>query len=150
MVCVVADLEAYYDRQLASIESIILESIGVDWKAAILFARILPALKHYICTNFGISSNSYGDTIDKHGGIGQENLFAGEGYKVKLCLIIYDMEELEQGVIITVPILNSSIKRTAIAFVDDTSFYTNREDYKKKIQTIIERYTKLYEATGAK
>ena len=100
---------------------------------AVLFARILPALKDYVCTNFRIRSNSYGDIIDKHSRTGQGNLFAGEGCKVKLCLIIHYIEELEQGVIIIVPILNSSIERTATAFVDGTSFYTNEEDYEKKI-----------------
>ena len=37
-----------------------------------------------------------------------------------------------------------------IAFVDDTGFYTNRSNYQKKIQAIVEEYTKLYKATGEK
>ena len=36
MVHIVTDLEAYYDRQLVSIESLILESIGADRKAILI------------------------------------------------------------------------------------------------------------------
>ena len=44
MAHVVTDLEAYYDRQLTNIKSIMLESIGVDRKAVKLFVQVIPAL----------------------------------------------------------------------------------------------------------
>ena len=69
---------------------------------------------------------------------------------MKLCLIIHDIEELKQGVIIIASISNSSIKRIAVAFVDNISFYINGEEYQKKIQAIVERYVRLYEATRGK
>ena len=40
----VIDLEACYDRQLVNIESLVLESIGANRKALLLFAKILSAL----------------------------------------------------------------------------------------------------------
>ena len=36
-----------------------------------------------------------------------------------------------------------------IAFVDDTSFYTNEIDYQTQIQSIVEEYIALYEAIGS-
>jgi len=75
----------YYDRQLANIESLILESIRIDHKVLTLIAKILPYFKHYACTGFGISSNHYGNEENEYRGIGKENIFSGEVYKVKSC-----------------------------------------------------------------
>ena len=121
-------MKAYYDRQLANIESIVLKSIGVDYQATKLFAKVLPAL-HFIWTGFEISTNSYRSRLDEYGGTEQGNLFAGEGYKVKSCLIIYEIEESNQRVIIKALILGRNINCTAIVFMDDTSFYANGINY---------------------
>jgi len=61
MIQVITDLAACYDCQLANIESLVLESIGIDRKVLTLIAKILPHFKHYVCTRFGISSSFYSD-----------------------------------------------------------------------------------------
>ena len=48
------------------------------------------------------------------------------------------------------PISKEIIQRIAIAFVDDTDFYTNRPNFELKMQMIMDLYTKLYEAIGGK
>ena len=48
------------------------------------------------------------------------------------------------------PITKQIIQRIAIAFIDDTDFYTNGLDYETKMQLIMDIYTKLYKATGGK
>ena len=75
----------------------------------------------------------HGNKIDYHRETSQKNLFAGELYKVKLYIIIMKLEYQKKGVSIKAPILNKEIKRTIIAFIDDTSFYLNEFDYNTKI-----------------
>ena len=48
------------------------------------------------------------------------------------------------------PISKETIQRIAIAFVDETNFYTNGLNFELKMQMIIDLYTKLYEVTGGK
>ena len=48
------------------------------------------------------------------------------------------------------PISSVIIQRIAIAFVDDTNFYTNGPNYEEKMQLIMNLYTKLYEVIGGK
>ena len=50
--------------------------------------------------------------------------------------------------VIRAPIINKSIQRAAIAFVDDTNFYINGRNYRNKIQRMLDIYIALYEATG--
>ena len=107
-------------------------------------------LQHFACTGYGISSESYGSKIDHHRGTGQGNLFACELYKVKLYLIIKKLENEKKGVNIKAPISNKEINQTVIAFVNGTSFYSNRCDCNIKIQKIVKEYTKLYKAIGGK
>ena len=40
------------------------------------------------------------------------------------------------------------MQRLVVAYIDDTSFYTGRDNYEIKIQNIIDIYTALYKATG--
>ena len=58
-----------------NIESLVLESIGSNRKSLLLFVKILLALQYFICTGYGISSNSYRIIKDKYSGTGQGNLF---------------------------------------------------------------------------
>lgn len=58
---VIIDLEACYDRQLASIGSILEESAEINRSVVRLVTSILPIFKYHICTGFGISKNSYGN-----------------------------------------------------------------------------------------
>ena len=125
-----------------------METVGVNRKITILLAKVLSYFQHFIYTEFSISQNTYGSEDDDHGGIGQGNLFSGESCKVKSYLIFRNIEEKELGIIVKIPISNSNVQRSAVAFVDDTSFYTAGEDFKIKMQQILDCYTELYEATG--
>ena len=58
--------------------------------------------------------------------------------------------EKKLGASIRAPISKEVFQRIAIAFVDDTDFYTNGIDFELKMQLIMEIYTQLYEATGGK
>ena len=42
------------------------------------------------------------------------------------------------------------MRRTQVAYVDDTDFFSNGENYEAMIQAIIDMYVKMYEATGAR
>ena len=54
-VYVITNLEAYYDRQLSNIYGMVEESIGIDREGVKLISKVLPVLKHFVCTGFGIS-----------------------------------------------------------------------------------------------
>ena len=58
---VITNLEAYYDRQLSNIYGIVEESIGIDREGVKSISKVLPVLKHFVCTGFGISKQYYGD-----------------------------------------------------------------------------------------
>jgi len=88
-----------------------------------VFAKILPSFEYFIYTRYRISEASYRNELDKHGGTGQGNLFTGKSCKVKSCLIINRVEEKGIGIIIVTPISLNKVKRTVIAFVDNSSFY---------------------------
>jgi len=86
-------LAACYNYQLANIESLVLELIGIDRKVLTLIAKILSHFKYYMCTGFGISSSFYGDEQDEYGRIEQENIFSGELCKVKSYRVIKLLEK---------------------------------------------------------
>ena len=137
-----------YDRQLATIKSIIIETVGVNQKITILSPKVLSYFQYFIYTGFSISQNTYGSENDEYCSTGHGNLFSGESCKVKSCLIFGDIEEKELEIIVKTPISNNNIQRSAVAFVDDTSFYTAGEDFEIKMQQILDYYTELYKATG--
>ena len=60
MVYNLTDLQLCYNRQLANVGSIVEESVGRNRKIMMLITKIMPIFKHYICTGFGISDDSYG------------------------------------------------------------------------------------------
>ena len=116
IVYVVIDLEVCYDRQLTSIESLVLELIGVDRKVLQVFAQVLLLLQYFICTGSSISLLLYRSKEDQYGGTRQKNLFTEEAYKVKSCLIIFKLEIIKQGVLLRVPI--SIIMYIVHSFID--------------------------------
>ena len=69
---------------------------------------------------------------------------------MKYYLIIHKLKITKQGVLIIVPASNKDIECTVIAFVDNTSFYTNGQNYQNKIQIIVEEYTRLHKVIGEK
>ena len=84
------------------------------------------------------------------GGIGQGNSVSGAICRDTSCLIFKYLEQQNLGVKLKNPISKEIIQRIAIAFVDDTDFYTNGLNYEIKMQLIMDIYTKLYEVTGGK
>ena len=64
------DLKSYYDCQLAQVDSIIEESIRIESKPIKLIAKLLPMMKHHICTIYSASQDYYG---------GESNQIAGTG-----------------------------------------------------------------------
>ena len=54
------DLESCYNRQLVNLISIVLESISIDRKAIKLTIKVISSITHYICTEYGISTLTYG------------------------------------------------------------------------------------------
>ena len=146
----ISDLKACYDRQLPNLGCLVQESVGVERKAAKIFAKVLPIMKHHVCTDFGISKDTYGSQTERLGGTGQGNSVSGAICRDTSCLIFKYLEEKQLGAMIKNPISKQIIQRIAIAFVDDTDFYTNGPEYELKMQMIMDIYTKLYEATGGK
>jgi len=144
----ISDLKACYDRQLPNIGCMVQESVGVRRDFAVLIQKVLPVMKHYVATDFGISSISYGDKLNTLGGTGQGNSASGAICRDTSCLIFRYLEKLKLGAQIKIQSENRMMQRVAIAFVDDTDFYVNGIDYESKMQAIMEIYTTLYEATG--
>jgi hypothetical protein len=147
---VITNLAAYYDRQLTNVESVVVKSIGVERKMAKLIAKIIPAFKHHVCIGYGISKASYGSNEDHYGRTGQGNLFSGEACKYKSCRIIKKIEDKDLRVITSLLITEEEIQRVVLAFVDDTSFYTNSGNMENNMREIIRIYTRLYKAIEGK
>jgi len=148
MIHTISDLKACYDRQLPNIGCMVQESVGVKRNFAKLMQTVLPIIKHYMSTDFGISSNSYGDKLNPLGGMGQGNLVSEAICRDTLCLIFRYLEALELGALINITSENRCIQHVTIMFVDDTDFYANEPQYQAKIQEIMTTYASLYEATG--
>jgi len=144
----ISDLKACYDRQLPNIGSMVQESVGVRRDFAVLLQKVLPIMKHYVATDFGISPISYGNKLDPLGGTGQGNSASGAICRDTSCIIFKQLEKMQLGAQIKVPSDDRILQRVAIAFVDDTDFYANGEEYESNMQKIMENYTTLYEATG--
>jgi len=147
-VYVITDLEACYDWQLSNICGIVEGSLGISRKRIKLIAKVMPVLKHRICTRFGISSILYGSPSQQIAGTGQGNRFLGDRSRDTSYYIIKEVENEKLGVAMRLLIKNKSIQRTTITFIDDTNFYTNRKQYVAKIQAMINRYTSLYQVIG--
>ena len=147
---VVTDLAAYYDRQLAEIEGIVLELTGVNSHAARLFAKVLLIMPYHICSGYGISNKTYESINNPVGRIGQENSFSGESYKSKSCQIIKEVETEELGIIVKSLIIEVEEQRSTLAFIDDTSFFGNGKECKEKVQMALNKYVKYYKVIRGK
>ena len=146
----ISDLKACYDRQLPNIGCMVQEAVGVNRHAAKLIQNILPIMQHHVATDYGISTESYGSEVNKLGGTGQGNSVSGAICRDTSCLIFGHLEQQQLGAKIMIPSKNKEIQRVAIAFVDDTDFYSNGQKYNEDMQAIMKQYTELYEATGGK
>ena len=68
------------------------EAVGVNREAASMFHKILPIMKHYMLTDYGINESHYGDKNDKLGGAGQRSCVLGAACKETSCLIFKCLE----------------------------------------------------------
>ena len=78
------------------------------------------------------------------------DIISGEGCKVKSWFIFKAVENINNSIIVTLPITQKIIQKTSIGFVDDTNFYSNGSEAQSKIQSIIDKYSKLHGATGGR
>ena len=146
----ISDLQACYNRQLPNIGCVVLESVGVNRNATRLLQKVLPIMQHHVATDYGISDEYYGDKMNKLGGTGQGNSASGAICRDTSCLIFKYLEIQNLGAEIHIASEKRRIQRVVVAFVDDTDFYANGEEYNNNMQNIMTQYTSLYEATGGK
>ena len=66
----------------------------------------------------------------------------------KSYLVIKECKAIEKGAIITSSIQNKTVYQIVNTFVDDANFYSNRNNIEQNINNILEKYIKLYSATG--
>jgi len=125
----ISDLKACYDRQLSNIRYMMQESVGVQRYAIKVFQKVLPIMNYHICTDFGVSKNYYSYKREKLEGTGQGNLLSGAICRDTSYIIFKYLEGLNLGAIIEVIKSQKSLQRVAIAFVNDTDFYTNGPDF---------------------
>ena len=91
-----------------------------------LIMKVIPIMQHYICTSFSISNQSYRGIDDPHVGTGQGNITSGNICRNKLCLVIKYIEKKNLGATIKSS-KDKQVYRTVIAFVDNTTFSSNRK-----------------------
>ena len=72
-----SDLEACYDRQIPSLGGIVEEALGVNRNAIKVICNTVSQFKHFICTGFGISKESYGGPEEQLTGTRQGNMLSG-------------------------------------------------------------------------
>ena len=98
------DLKLCYDRQLAQIESIVQELIGVKRLLIKLFAKLILVIEHHIYTSFGVSKEFYGGWQLKQAGIGQGYVVLVNICRDSICFIFKVIQEERIGIIIIAPI----------------------------------------------
>ena len=145
-----SDLDSCYDRQIPMLAGIVEESLGVNRSAIKVICDTVSKFKHFTCTGYGISNEYYGGDLESLTGTGQGNMLSGAVCRDQSCFVFKKVERMKKGVELILPLTLKRIRRTIIAYVDDTDFYTNGKDFIEKIKEIIDLYVRLYEATGAK
>jgi len=79
------------------------ESVGIDRKGIKLIMKVIPIIKHHICTAFGISANYYGGSANPYTGTGQGNITSGNICRDKSCFVIKDVDKKGYGANIKSP-----------------------------------------------
>ena len=80
---------------------------------------------YYIYIAYGVSSISYREIKEEIVGTGQSNIISGNACRDKSYLIIQEIEKEKIGALIEIPKLKQNITRIAVAYVNDTSLYSN-------------------------
>ena len=115
-----------------------------------MFTKMMPVWKQYICTGYRISSNQYGEIDLNLAGTGQSNKFSGNLCRDTSSLIIKQIEDQNLGIILQSLLVNISEQTVSVSFVDDTDLMTNGENNEIKIQRILTIYMELFGATNRK
>ena len=63
-------------------------------------------------------------------------------------LIIRESKKNKLGIVTIVPILKIINQELGVVFIDDTDFVSSRNNYKNKMQQILNQYSSIYTATG--
>ena len=115
-----------------------------------IIASAITKFNHFICTNFGISKESYRGRGEELGDNSQGNIFAIAANRDQSCFGFKQLEDQNLGAKYQMPITKQMIIKIAIGFVDDTDFYSNRVNVTEQIQEILNQYTIYHEVTSGK
>ena len=103
------------------------ETVGAEQNPCITFSNIILRFQHYISTSHGTCNYSHGGINDLLTVTGQGNVLSGNACRNQSCLMFKCVENEELGVTLVTPISKQVMRRTAIAFFDDTVFFSNSE-----------------------
>ena len=113
-----------------------------------LITKVMPNLKHFACTGFGMSSDYYGGEFNQLAGTGQGNRFSGDLCRDTSCLIIKEIERQKFGMIVVSNLSGQSVQKTAVAFVDDNDLIADGEEAERDMNNMITTYDDLHTASG--
>ena len=120
------DLEACCGRQLPNIGGMVEESIGANREAIKLITKEFPRWKHFVGTTHDMSKESHGGMNALVGRTGQGNVFLGNACRDVSCFVLKQIEKKLLGTKVTSRHNNIEVQIKAIAFVDDSDFYSSR------------------------
>ena len=146
----ILDLKAYYDYRLPSLGYMVQEAVGVNRQALKVFTKVLLIMEHHVCAGFRISQRSCGSALETLSCAWWGTSVLGSICHNILCLIFKLLEQLNHGEITLEPRTSRKHKWIAIAFVDNTDFYSNSKNCELNVAKIMVLYAKLYEAEGGK
>ena len=124
------------------------ESLGLGCKIAKVITKNISTFKHHLYTSYGMSKKFYGGTKHELLRTGQGNAFSGSVCRDQSSLIFKFLENTHDGTLIVKPCSDEILQQIAIAFVDDTDFFTSGLESQSQMQQIMNGYTNLYQATG--
>ena len=122
------DSQAFYDKQLSKIGSIVKESVGVETKPIQLVTKTLPTIEHCVGSYFGVIKEFCGGRRQTlMVGTGQVNACSVSMFRDSSCMMLKEIEKENLGVFIKLPLTTDSVQQLAIAFVDDDDFASDEK-----------------------
>ena len=107
-------------------------------------------MQHYVSTTFGVSKEFYGGSRSKLAGTGQEDVLSVNICRYSSFIMLKDSEKEELGVCIKSPFTTEQVKQLAVAFFDDNYFTSDVKKVIDKMTKILNKHTRLYEATACR
>ena len=152
------DAKACYDRILHSVASIAMQRIGMPLGPIKCMLQALQGMKHYIKTSHGISTSSYGATLEDGKpvqGSGQGNGASPTIWALISTPLLNMVRSLGHGVALTTPLSKEAIKFVGCSFVDDTDLLQTSPDGNQSLdacqhqmQSFIDAWSGGLRATG--